>query len=80
MTYTILSTRQQDSILFTEVEYNFDGTIVLVEIAHFNPQSTKEIEINITNRASSELAKIAISNSISSLIPNIELNVLKSID
>lgn len=79
MTYIILSTRQQDTILFTEVEYNFDGTIVNVEVAHFNPQSIEEITSNIINRASSELDRITIANQITNLIPSIEINQTNNI-
>ena len=38
MTYKILSTRQIDEILFTTVEYNFDGNITTIEVAHFMPK------------------------------------------
>jgi capsular polysaccharide biosynthesis protein len=79
MTYKILSTRQQDTILFTEVEYNFDGTIVNVEVAHFNPQSTSEVAANIIDRAQSELDKITIANQITNLIPSIEINQTNNI-
>ena len=80
MTYKIINTRQIETILYTEVEYDFDGTIVLIEVAHFNPQSKEEIETNILNRASSELIKIEISNSISGLINDIDLNQVKNIN
>ena len=79
MTYTILSTRQQDTILFTEVEYNFDGTTVNTEVAHFNPKSTKEIETNIVNRAQSELQKLTIAEHINSLALEITHNETKDI-
>lgn len=58
MTYTILSTNQIEESLFTTVEYNFDGTIVTVEVAHFMPKDTDEITQNIIKRAASEIARL----------------------
>ncbi len=80
MTYKILSTIQQDAILFTEIEYDFDGKIVTVEVAHFNPQNTEEIENNIVNRAATELQKIQIVEQLNNLLPSIELNQAKDIN
>jgi len=80
MTYKILSTRQQEQILFTEVEYNFDGQIVTTEVAHFNPQSKEEIEQNVTNRAQSELQKLQSTGQVSSLVLEIQLNKTKEIN
>jgi hypothetical protein len=80
MTYKILSTRQQDTILFTLVEFNFDNKIMEIEIAHFNPESADQIEQNIHNRAISEIKKLEISNSVSSLMSNIEIEVIKNIN
>jgi hypothetical protein len=68
MTYKILSTRQIDEILFTTVEYNFDGNIVTIEVAHFMPKSEEDIKQNIVNRASTEVAKIEASATISTLV------------
>ena len=78
-TYKITNKRVQDQILYTEVEYNFNKEIVLVEVAHFNPQSTEEIDINILNRAESELQKIQIVEQLEQLLPSIELNQIKDI-
>jgi hypothetical protein len=80
MTYKILNKRVQDQILYTEVEYNFDNKIVLVEVAHFNPQSTEEIENNIINRPLSELNNLNIKDNINSLLQNIEVNQVKNIN
>lgn len=80
MTYKILSTRQREQTLFTEVEYNFDGQIIITEVAHFSPQSTEEIEQNIINRAQSELQKITIVEQLSQLLPSIELEQTKDLN
>ena len=80
MTYTILNTRAVDQTVFTLVEYTFDNQIVTVEVAHFNPQSTIEIETNIVNRAASELNKLQSVELINQLLPNIEINQTKDIN
>jgi len=80
MTYKILSTRQIDEILFTTVEYNFNGNIVTIEIAHFMPKSEEEIKQNIINRASTEVAKIEASAAITTLVESIVIGEIKSIE
>lgn len=80
MTYKILSTRQVDETLFTTVEYNFDGTIVTTEVAHFMPKSEEEITQNIINRASSEIARIEAANTITTLIESIVIGEEKPIE
>jgi hypothetical protein len=40
--------------VFTTVEYDFDGQIVVVEVAHFMPESEESIVAGIKNRAVSE--------------------------
>jgi hypothetical protein len=79
MTYKILSTRQNIELLYTLVEYNFNDTILEIEVAHFNPQSTEEVETNIVNRAQSELQKLTIAEQINSLALEITLNETKDI-
>jgi|LakMenE18May11ns_1017448.scaffolds.fasta_scaffold9921963_2 hypothetical protein len=80
MTYKILSTRQIDETLFTTVEYNFDGNIVTIEVAHFMPKTEEEIEQNIINRASTEVAKIEASATISTLVESIVIGEIKPIE
>ncbi len=59
MNYTILSKRQVDDTIFTEVEYVFDdNTSVIVDIPHFRPKSIEDIERGIYNRSFSEFRKI----------------------
>ena len=79
MTYKIISTRKADEILFTTVEYNFDGTIVTTEIPHFMPKTEQEVTQNIINRASSEVAKIEASATISTLVESITIGEEKSL-
>lgn len=79
MTYKILSTRQTDAILYTEVEYTLGETIIVVEVAHFNPKSKEEVETSIINRADSELKNIQIAEQVKQLLPSIELNQIKDI-
>jgi len=58
MTYKIISTRVNDETITTEVEYNFDGAIVIVDVAHFAPQNESDIETGILNRALGEKKKL----------------------
>lgn len=74
MTYKIVSTRQIEETLFTTVEYNLDGIIRTIEVAHFMPDSTQTIEQNIINRAQTELARIQAEEAIQSILPQIVLN------
>lgn len=71
MNYTIKSKRQVDDTLFTTVEYNFEETKVLVEVAHFQPQSEEEIITGIKNRGLSEEMKFLATQKISELINKI---------
>lgn len=80
MTYTIISTRQIDESLFTTVEYNFDGTIVTTEVAHFMPKSEEEIAQNIINRAASELARMGAAATVAALIGDIVIGEEKPIE
>jgi type III secretion system FlhB-like substrate exporter len=80
MTYKILSSRQADITLITTVEYNLDGTIITVEVPHFMPKSQAEIEQNIINRASSEVARLQAEQEIANLIPSLPINEEKPIE
>lgn len=80
MTYKILSTRQAGESLFTTVEYNFDGNIVIIEVTHFMPKTEEEIMQNIINRASSEIARIEASNTVTALIEEIVIGQEKPIE
>ena len=80
MTYKILSTRQIEETLFTTVEYNFDGTIITTEVAHFMPNTEAEIEQNIINRAATEVAKMAAASTIATLVETIIIGEEKPIE
>jgi hypothetical protein len=80
MTYKITETRQVEEILFTKVEYNFDGTIVTTEVAHFMPNTEAEITQNIVSRAASELVKIEAATTIATLIEGIAIGEEKPIE
>jgi lactam utilization protein B len=79
MTYKIISTRQVDESLFTTVEYNFDGTMVTTEVAHFMPKSQDEVIQNIINRAASEQVKIAASFLITAIVPTLPIGEQNSL-
>lgn len=57
MPYTILSRRSEETV-FTTVQYNFDGKIVEVEVAHFMPTSEQDIITGIENREVTEKNKL----------------------
>lgn len=80
MTYKILSTRQVDETLFTTVEYNFDGSIVTTELAHFMPKTEEEVTQNIINRAEAEVTRIEASSTIATLVGNIVIGEEKPIE
>lgn len=80
MTYKILSTSQVAETLFTTVEYNFDGTIVTTEVAHFMPKTEEEITQNIINRAESEVVRIQASSTIATLVESIVIGEEKPIE
>jgi hypothetical protein len=80
MTYKITATRQIEEILFTTVEYNFDGNIVTTEVAHFMPNTEEEIIQNIISRAASELVKIEAATTITTLIGSIIIGEEKPIE
>lgn len=46
--------RREEVTVFTEVEYDFGGTKVTVEVAHFKPTSEADIQLGISNREVSE--------------------------
>ena len=80
MTYKITSTRQFNDILFTTVEYNFDGEIIHLEVDHFRPKSMEEIDIKIMNNAQSLLTQKQAEQDIELLMPIIPINEEKHIE
>lgn len=68
MTYTILETQVNGDTINTKVQYNFDGTILVIDVPHFMPQTIQDIETGILNRAASEKRKIDAENNNLNLI------------
>jgi hypothetical protein len=56
MSYTILSRRTEQTV-FTTVEYNLDGQILVIEVPHFMPESEADIITGIENRQVTEKNK-----------------------
>ncbi len=73
MTYKILSTRQVEETLITNVEYKFDNEIVVVDVPHFMPQNSQEIVQNIINASQSELVRINAKNNIPNIINDLNI-------
>lgn len=46
--------------VFTTVEYDFDGTLLTVEIPHFMPPDEEYITFGIENRAITEQRKLGL--------------------
>lgn len=86
MTYKILSTRQQEDTLFTLVEYTFDFGIQEVDIPHDSPDTSSDeafqanIEQNIKNVADSLIAKEVKTEEIVSVLPILEIGVVKPLE
>ena len=51
---------QEQRVVFTLVEYNFEGTLVMVEIPHFMPPDEDYIILGIENRAITEERKLGL--------------------
>ncbi len=58
MIYKILKVTEQDDTITTQVEYDIEGTIVIVDVAHFQPNGDSDITLGITNRYTTEMYKI----------------------
>ena len=58
MIYKILKVIEQDNTITTQVEYDIEGTIVIVDVAHFQPNGDDAIILGITNRYTTEMYKI----------------------
>jgi hypothetical protein len=80
MTYKILETRQQNEILYTTVEYNFDGTVVTIELGHSAPRDITEVEDNIKLRATTELYKIQAATQLTTIVNELQVDVEKPIN
>ena len=57
MSYTILNRTEQITVI-TTVEYNINGTIVVVDVPHFMPASEEIIIQGIENREITEAANL----------------------
>jgi hypothetical protein len=80
MTYKILSTRQTGEVLYTTIEYNFNETIVTIDMGHSAPKSVQEIEDNIKLRATTELYKLQAAAQLETIINDLSLDIEKPIE
>ena len=59
MSYIIKTTEVLEETINTDVEYTFsDGTVELIRVSHFMPESMEEVIQNIEQRELSEQTKI----------------------
>lgn len=80
MTYKIIKTDVYGDTINTTVEYNFDGKIITIDVAHFMPQNQQDIETGILNRAASEKRRIDAEEFNRSLVENITIGEEKPIN
>ena len=75
MNYVINSILQEGVILTTNTTITLDsGDVLTLDISHYMPQSSADIELGITNRAISEQARINSLNNIPSIIDSLPIN------
>jgi hypothetical protein len=75
MNYVINSIRQENEIVITDTTIKLDdGSVITIDIAHYMPQSIKDIEMGIVNRAISEQAKIDSINNLKNIIDLVPIN------
>ena len=74
MKYTITKVRQVEDIIFTEVDYDFNGLIVHVSVPHFQPKTKGDVISGIVNRMVSEQNKLNASNNCTIIASQIALN------
>jgi hypothetical protein len=58
MQYKIKSVTRNEETVTTNVEYNFNGTMLTIDVAHFQPANVAEVKQSIKNRGLSEKAKL----------------------
>jgi len=58
MQYKIKSVTRNEETVTTNVEYNFNGTMLTIDVAHFAPSNVAEVKQSIKNRGLSEKAKL----------------------
>ena len=79
MKYQILEATQNGETITTKVEFDFDGTLVEVDIAHYKPQDVKEIEFNIANRAFSEQKILDAGSKNADILKNLDIKKIKEL-
>ena len=76
MQYKIKSVTRNEETVTTKVEYDFNGTIVIVDVAHFQPKNVAEVKQSIKNRGLSEKAKLDAIDVCITLLANIEADLI----
>ena len=61
MPYRIVSVKQEEETVTTEVEFTLsDGSVVKASVPHFAPQSQSDIEEGLANREATEETRLAM--------------------
>ena len=80
-TYKLLSVQsvvengRHTGTLLIKVQYNFNGRMVSVDIAHSNPASEASVRAEIVARAPSELAKLDAIDLAQTIVPLLGIGV-----
>ncbi|MBP9758735.1 hypothetical protein KBD45_03495 [Candidatus Dojkabacteria bacterium] len=80
MQYKIKSVTRNEETVTTTVEYDFNGKIVTVDVAHFAPSNVAEVKRGIKNRGASEKAKLNAIDVCVALQANIEATLIDVTD
>ena len=72
--YKVLSKSKLDDTLRLEVEYTFDGRVVVTLVHVHQPTNLATVRDAVLNRGLSERRKLLAGDDIDAVLPNISLN------
>lgn len=73
--FTLISKRRDEDILYTTVDFTIDGVLVPnVQIAHYRPATKQEVRQNIIKRGMAEKERLTAIQTIDSFINNLDTN------
>jgi hypothetical protein len=78
MSYKIVSKKQVDDMIITDVETTIGGKAVTLSIPHFRPARKEDIALGIENRIASESAKSDATAVCEIVLGQLELNKVVS--
>jgi hypothetical protein len=78
-TYKILATQQIQDTLVTTVEYNFNGTVLVVDVNHYLITDENDVITNIIKRADFEEARLNTTQILEQIVDNLTINTTVTI-